>query len=1425
MVPSGASATTSGQVDPNHTSQMPNAIPNLSVRNLIAAALGAVAIALVIVSAAGHANANPTIPKPVNVQFTPGDSAKTLVVSWGDPPAMPNGCSYDRTARQIGGTNGHFEDSQDDHSSDASSHSYTSYRYAPLFGDTEEITYEFAAGTTYEAKVRIWARCGNSYPSSGTVSRTAVAPHSGPATNFAAATGTATGTIALSWTNPSGTGISVTKREYRAKLSSASSWPASWTQAGSSAAYTITGLTAGSNYDVQFRVQTNSVPTKTLQSDGVTAKSAPTLTAVSGFAATSGDANGEVDLSWTAVTNTTSYEYQSKKSTDASWGSWTDAGTGTSKTVTGLDALSIYEFKVRAKASSTTGAASSKQTAVAQFTPVASAAAGSSPRSIDLTITAPQGITITRYDVRWKLNSDAAYPTSGTGSWTSIATATSYSITGLTSATAYNVQVRVVHSSGSAASTNSLPETLNATASSAIKQPTTFTVVAGSQFGEVDLSWQAPSSQTVTRYEYRYREANGTYPTDSQGDAVWTAAGSAGDRSTVTSQTVTGLRTDGTTYDIELRLIAPSGNSAAVSQTAVAPKPLPAPTNFSAAAGTTTGSVKLSWTVASGVTATRYEYRWKLTSSSSWPTTGSTGDWTAAGEPADRSTASSANVTGLTANTSYDFQVRTVLGTGPSYSAPASASATSAAASTPHDFSAIQGTTPGSIQISWTDPTGTTITARQYRIKLTSAASFQASWTSAGSTSPFTITGLDAGEWYDLYFRVQANGGSSAIAIASASAGAVPPPTAVTATPGPEFGEITLSWSAPSGITPKSFRYRSKLATDDAYPNAWETASATSTSQTITGLRGNSEYDIQIGTVFRVAGRSSDSYSTPTKANSIAKPIPPPVDPQAEEAPTPGVVVLKWTPPQGVETHAFQYRYKPESGSSWSEWSSVPGHFRSTTVPGLNVGIQYQFQLSAQNGPIGGSPAVAFSTEMVHVAPPTGLRANGGVMQVGLAWDNPESGAATGYRYRYRRTDAPASSATSWSDWFEVELAAPDAEAQTTVIHGLTQATEYAVELTSTRGGSFSTPATALALTNVTVPVVGRIVAVSPAINVNAGMPIALEANVFDIQNAEVNKDADEGTGQFDGIQTRYTWSVEPSIGSFVEPANTRRVIFNAPDQSGSYLVTASILPHGICMSHYVPSLEGKPCTTQFTVHVLANGPAVTRSSDPTDPSGTIPTTLQGADGETYTVFTPVAGGTASSDGATLKAMPGAVPDNTVIGVRIAMAQREPMATDNGWSVATDVFDISAINAQGLDRSETQFNRPVLTCAPVPDELKPRIDTLSLATLATDGGITPIGRNIVNGPLGLTSCAYLTRLPATVAVVSKTTPATDSTASGAEATEVQSIDSFGDATLPDAGGKTPGTWLPLVALLGALAVLTARFGIRLSIAPKYRLHR
>lgn len=447
---------------------------------------------------------------------------------------MPGGCSFQRTSVQVGNaTDNTFEDEQDYYSENAVSIPYTNY---DVGNDQNSLTtrYNFAAGTTYQARLILYAECNSIPRYSSTVSVSGVAPFSGPATGFSAATGTTNGSIRLTWTNPTGSGVSVTKREYRRKLSSANSW-GSWTQAGSTTSYDITGLTAGSNYDIQFRVYTRTgsatgVPTQTLSAISVTARSV-SVGSISNPSAISGDANGEIDLSWSAATSATSYEYRSKKSTDQTWGAWTSAGTSTSKTITGLDNGVIYEFQLRGKASSITGATSASVAAVAQFTPTASASSGSAAETIEVNITAP-GVTVTRYELRWKLSSAGAYPSTGTGSWTDIGTSTSRTISGLTGSTAYNVQVRVVHSSGDANSTNSLSKTINVSSSAAVKPPTSFSSVAGSQFGSINLSWTAPTGQAVTRYEYRYRETAGSYPTDNNNADIWTSAGTPPTQST-----------------------------------------------------------------------------------------------------------------------------------------------------------------------------------------------------------------------------------------------------------------------------------------------------------------------------------------------------------------------------------------------------------------------------------------------------------------------------------------------------------------------------------------------------------------------------------------------------------------------------------------------------------------------------------------------------------------------------------------------------------------------------------------------------------------------------------------------------------------------------------------------------------------------------
>lgn len=1376
-------------------------------------AIIAMAVVLGLVAAAQSpelASANsPTIPQPNNARWEPGNAAKTLVVSWDATPGLPSGCSYTKTAYWVGDPSiNKFEDENDVVHQRAYSDSYTYFWVFPEDSGTST-KYSFGGGSTYQVKLYLYAQCSGGSVFGPTVVLSAKAPHSGPATGFSATTGTASGAINLSWTDPTtADGVSVTKREYRAKLSSASSWPASWTQAGTSASsYTITGLNAGSNYDIQFRVQTNNVPTKTLAASNVRANSI-VVGSVGSPSATSGSANGAINLAWSAATSATSYEYQSKKSTASSWGAWTTAGTGTSRTITGLDQGAIYQFRLRGKASTVPGATSSTVAAVAQFTPTASASAGNAAQTIAVSITAPQGLTVTRYDIRWKLASAGSYPSSGAGSWTSLGSSTTRTITGLTGATAYHVQVRVVHSSGDPASTNSLLKTISVTSSAAVKPPTNFAAAAGSQFGSVNLSWTAPSGQTVTRYEFRYRESGGTY------GASWTSA------STNTSHIVTGLKTDDTAYDFQLRTVATGGNSVSQGLSNVKPKQLPAPTNFAANPGSGKGEIDLSWTAVTGFTPARYEYRWKLTSTNAWPSSGAAGDWTPAGTSSTRATATSATITGLTANASYDVQLRTVEGTAPNYSVAASATATSRAVGVPTGFAASQGTSPGAISISWTDPTGATITARQYRTKASGESTeFQGAWQSAGTTSPFVIAGLDAGAQYDIQFRVSANGGHSITVTASATAGIVSPPLNVQAFQGSDAGEIDLTWSAPNGVTVTGYRYRSKKTSASAYPNSWETIAASLTSKTLTGLMGNVEHSIQLSSAVRISGRSSDSYSAPVTVSAIAKPIPPPTDPDVEETATPGVLVLQWTPPPDVESHGFQLRYKPQTGEvgTWSQWVAMNGDQTSTQVNGLQVGIGYQFELTAQNGPLGTSPPVQFAMEPSPAAPPTGLMATGGVRLISLTWDTPEEGAATGYRYRYRESG----DAEDWSDWFNADLT--DTETQSTFVYGLRQATSYTVELTTQRGNTFSESVAATAMTNLDIPAVGRISPVAPSVSVKANSRVALEVDVYDTQNVQVNGDIDTKTRMFKGITALYEWSETPAAGSFAEPGNTRRVVYNAPALPGTYTIRAVIAPRGICTSHYVPVEGADPCQATFTVRVSADVSSNGQRAQPTNPPGPIPNSLTDSNGNTYSVFTPEQGGSLRSDGVMITAYSGAVADNTIVGVRVEAVSGAHTDPNGHLTVAETSYRVVGVNAQAQPLSRLQFNDPVPICLPIPDAFTTRLNDVSLAQVGSDGAVTPIGQRLAPSTTGTVVCSTVRELPSTFVVVARNSEGVPPV----EATVTVAVDTGNeaDAQLPDAGGFAPS---PL--LLALTAVLLALLGGILATVGNgrvngYRTHR
>lgn len=94
----------------------------------------------------------------------------------------------------------------------------------------------------------------------------------------------------------------------------------------------------------------------------------------------------------------------------------------------------------------------------------------------------------------------------------------------------------------------------------------------------------------------------------------------------------------------------------------------PAPTGLAVSGTPTTTAITVQWAAPSGATATGYRLRYRVT--------GTTGAYTVLDLP---STPTNRAVTGLTANTSYDFQVQAKVGDGVSPYTPVTAISTAAA--------------------------------------------------------------------------------------------------------------------------------------------------------------------------------------------------------------------------------------------------------------------------------------------------------------------------------------------------------------------------------------------------------------------------------------------------------------------------------------------------------------------------------------------------------------------------------------------------------------------------------------------------------------------------------------------------------------------------------------------------------------------------
>ena len=441
--------------------------------------------------------------------------------------------------------------------------------------------------------------------------------------------------VSLSWNTVTDAGAY--KVEYRRSGS------ISWLHAGyvySSTSDTVDGLDCNTSYYFRVRARGDGSPYSYTYGNPSSSVSETTDACVApaptGLRVTS-DTDDSVSLSWNAVTDAHYYKVEYRRSSSSSW---LHAGYtfGTSRTVSGLDPNTPYDFQVRARGdgspySYTYG---SPSTSVSRTTDSPTAPA---PTGLRATASTETSVSLSWNDVTDAGAYKVEYRRSSSISWLHagyVYSSTSDTVSGLDPNTAYEFQVRARGDGSPYSYTYGSPSTSvsRTTDPPTAPAPTGLRATASTETS-VSLSWNDVTDAGAYKVEYRRSSS-----------ISWLHAGYV---YSSTSDTVSGLDPN-TAYEFQVRARGDGSPysytygspSTSVSRT-TDPPTAPAPTGLRATASTET-SVSLSWNDVTDAGAYKVEYR--RSSSSSWLHAGyvysSTSD----------------TVDGLDCDTSYDFQVR-----------------------------------------------------------------------------------------------------------------------------------------------------------------------------------------------------------------------------------------------------------------------------------------------------------------------------------------------------------------------------------------------------------------------------------------------------------------------------------------------------------------------------------------------------------------------------------------------------------------------------------------------------------------------------------------------------------------------------------------------------------------------------------------------
>ena len=279
---------------------------------------------------------------------------------------------------------------------------------------------------------------------------------------------------------------------------------------------------------------------------------------------------------------------------------------------------------------------------------------------------------------------------------------------------------------------------------------------------------------------------------------------------------------------------------------------------------------------------------------------------------------------------------------------------------------------------------------------------------------------------------------------------------------------------------------------------------------------------------------------------------------------------------------------------------------------------------------------------------------------------------------------------------------------------------------------------------------VAKVLRIEPSIRsvtLSAGDEVMLSVDVYGRQGIHDNSLLDgapedgrpaldwtsDGGGSFAEAETR--------SGSSNGIADDRRIIFTAPEDSGTFRVTAGFASDFHCLAVQEDETEDEAaarCTAEFEITVRRS-PHVepTSTIGPRNPAGEIPSVLVDDSGTNYEVFTPEDGGEFVAGACSFSVPSGAVNDGELIGISVAESAPggELVAANDARFLLGDAqCSISAVDAASDPVADYILRAPGQICMSIPDEFRSRAVDAYVIAFSPDGE-----------PTQLTSKLFLTR--------------------------------------------------------------------------------